>query len=270
MPSGKHPCENAVAFITINEQNYLLDASDNYLSFDMLPFKALNGYGRVLDFENGSYWFTTTPKINTFERIGAALIMNEDGTLTGDLKKTYNGYLSKYKRELINEKSEENYLIYLENKTEKLEILSYTNEEFDNHEIPFKENFEIEIDLTETIGNSIYLNPFIEKYTKNPFQLEQRNYPVNFGFKINEIYIAQIDIPSDFIIRSIPKNIAFKLPNKGGMFIANFKNEDNKITVLTKIQLNYTIYDKENYQYLKEFFNQIIKAQNSLITLKKG
>ncbi len=255
--------------LTINDQTYLLDASDDYLSFDMLPFKALNSYGRVLDFENGSYWFSTTPKIKTFEKISAKLKMNEDGTLIGNVKETYNGYFSKFKKELIKDKSEEEYLIYLENKNKNLEIISYTNEELDNHENPFIENFEIEIQAAESIGNNFYLNPFIEKYTKNPFQLKQRNYPVNFGFKISEHYTVQIDIPSNFIIKTIPKNIAFTLPNNGGLFIANFKQEENKITVFTKIKLNQTIYKTNDYQYLKEFFNEIIKTQNSLITLEK-
>ena len=131
-------------------------------------------------------------------------------------------------------------------------------------------NFEIEFEAAESIGNNIYLNPFIERYSKNPFQLNQRNYPVNFGFKINETYQAKIIIPDSYIIKSIPENIAFKLPNNGGSFIANFKQSANDIQIYTKINLNRTIYKVENYQYLKEFFNQIIKTQNSLITIEKS
>ncbi len=272
-PTKKHPVMTdfnyLVAHISIDNQTYLLDASDNYLSFDMLPFQALNSYGRVLDFEKGSYWFSTLPKVNTYERISAKFIMHEDGSLSGNVKEINNGYFSKYKRELIDEKNEDEYLIYLENKKENLEILSYSNEELENYENPLIENFNIEINTADSMGDNIYLNPFIEKYYKNPFQLEQRNYPVNFGFKMQEFYMVEISIPESFNIKKIPKNNIFKLPNNGGLFITKFKKEKNKITVFTKIQLNQTIYETKDYQSLKEFFNQIIKAQNSLVIIEK-
>ncbi len=270
-PTKVHPVMTdfnyLAAHITINNHTYLLDASDKYLSFDMLPFKALNSYGRVLDFKNESYWFSLSPEIKSFKRVSAKLTMNEEGLLVGNVKEINNGYFSKFKRELI--KNEEDYLTYLENENENFEILSYNNKNLNKLENSLEENFEIEIKSAEFIGNKIYLNPFIEKYTKNPFQLNQRNYPINFGFKINTLYRIQIDIPNDYIIKTIPKNIAFKLPNNGGSFITNFKKENHKIFIYSKINLNQTIYKTSEYQYLKEFYNQIIKTQNSLITLEK-
>ncbi len=272
-PTKRHPVMTdfnyLAAHITINNQYLLLDASDDFLSFNMLPFQALNSYGRVLDFDNGSYWFSTEPKVKTYERIKATLSMNDDGTLIGNVQETNNGYFSKFKRELIHGKSEEKYLIDLENKNENLEILSYTNEELDKPENPLVENFEVEITATESIGNTIYLDPFIEKYVENPFQLKQRNYPVNFGYKIKELYMAKINIPKNYIIKTIPESTAFKLPDNGGLFVANFNKKENEITIITRIQLNKTIYKTDKYEKLKEFFNQIIKTQNSLITLEK-
>jgi len=272
-PTKLHPVMTdfnyLAAHITINNSSFLLDASDDFLSFNMLPFHALNSYGRVLDFENGSYWFSLEPKVKTYERIKANLTLNDNGTLIGNVQETNNGYFSKIKRELIHHKSEEKYLIDLEDENEKLEILSYTNKELEKLENPLVENFEVEISATESVGNTIYLNPFISKYIKNPFQLKQRNYPVNFGFKIKEIYLAKISIPKNYIIKSVPKSTAYKIPGNGGLFTANFKKEENTITIITRIQLNKTIYKTDEYENLKEFFNQIIKTQNSLITLEK-
>ncbi|WP_298533567.1 DUF3857 domain-containing protein [uncultured Algibacter sp.] len=42
--------------VTINEKIYILDATDQYLSFGTIPFRCLNQYGRLLDFKNGSKW----------------------------------------------------------------------------------------------------------------------------------------------------------------------------------------------------------------------
>ena len=37
---------------TIDDKTYLLDATDNYLSFGEIPFRCLNSYGRLMDFKN--------------------------------------------------------------------------------------------------------------------------------------------------------------------------------------------------------------------------
>ncbi|MDH3323163.1 MAG: DUF3857 domain-containing protein, partial [Flavobacteriaceae bacterium] len=221
-PTKLHPVMTdfnyLVAHITIDDQTFILDASDKYLAFDMLPFKALNSYGRVLDFKNGSYWFSILPKINTYNRVSTLMRMDEEGTLTGKAKETTNGYFAKFKREKIRSNSEASYLSELENENQNLKILAYHNEKIDELNAPLVENFEIEQEAAELIGNKIYLNPFIKKYDKNPFQLEQRNYPVNFGYKFQEQYMASIEIPDNFIIKNVPKNIAYTLPNDGGTY----------------------------------------------------
>ena len=62
---------------TIDGKDYFLDATEPYLSFGELPFRALNQYGRLMDLEDGSYWedieikdYSTrlhTIQINSFE-----------------------------------------------------------------------------------------------------------------------------------------------------------------------------------------------------------
>jgi len=273
LPTKLHPVitdfNYLAALITIDDKNYLLDASDNNLSFNMLPFKALNSYGRVLDFKNGSYWLSTLPSINTLSSTDAILAMNEYGELKGNIKEINSGYYSKKKRDFIKEEGEEEYLSNREHSSSNLEIISYTNENIDNLENNFIENFKIESETESPIGKTIYLSPFIKKYTKNPFQLKQRLYPVNFGYKWNITYKIKILIPENLIVKTIPKDAVYQLPNNGGLFIASFKNKENEIVVYTKIKLNRSLYKTDDYQYIKELFNQIIKTQNSLIVLEE-
>ncbi len=71
----------------------------------------------------------------------------------------------------------------------------------------------IEFDDYESVGNMIYFNLLLNRLKSNPLQLEERTYPVDFGYKRK--------------------------------------------------------YAPQEYFYLKEFYSQIIKTQNSLITLEK-
>jgi len=273
-PTKVHPVMTdfnyEVVYVTIDNNEYLLDATDDFLPFGLLPFKALNKYGRVLDFEKGSYWFNIPSSSVTYRRKKLLLTLNEEGNLKGTVNETNNGYFAKSKRELIYAKKEEKYLATLENENQNLVINSYTNENLNDLDQPFEEEFEVEINASESIGSKIYINPFVDKYTENPFKLEQRNYPIDFGYKWKDTYLIKIEIPENYIVKSVPENVSFQLPDNGGSFVAKFTLKDNTVSIISRIILNKKFYTTNEYQNLKEFYNQIIKTQNSLITLEKN
>jgi len=115
----------------------------------------------------------------------------------------------------------------------------------------------------------IYFNPFIDKIKNNPFLLNERTYPIDFGFKKKLSYIVKINTPNNYKIISVPESVRLSIPNKGGVFLCNTTVKDNEITIFLQYSLNKTIYSPQEYPYLKEFYHQIIKSQNSLITLEK-
>lgn len=76
LPKKTHPVMNdfnyLVAKVDIGGESYLLDATDKKLPFGMLPYRCLNYYGRVMDFDNESYWYDIVP-----ESINAKIIRAE-------------------------------------------------------------------------------------------------------------------------------------------------------------------------------------------------
>ncbi len=272
-PTKVHPVMTdfnyVAAYVSIDNKAYLLDATDDFSPFGLLPFKVLNKYGRVLDFDKGSYWFNIPSNSSTYRRKKLLLTLNDDGNLTGTVNEINNGYFAKNKRELIYAKKEDKYLTNLENNNQNLVINSYKSENLDNLNQPFEEDFKVEINALETIGNNIYINPFVDKYSENPFKLEQRNYPVDFGYKWKDTYLIKIEIPVNYVVKSVPKNVSFQLPDNGGSFVTKYTLKDNTVSIMSRILINKKFYPTSEYQNLKEFYNQIIKTQNSLITLEK-
>tara|TARA_R110002049_G_scaffold38978_1_gene120324 strand:+ start:11274 stop:12680 length:1407 start_codon:yes stop_codon:yes gene_type:complete len=69
---------------TIDNKTYLLDATDPFLSFGQIPFRCLNGYGRLLDFKNGSEWMDINP--NELSTVQYKILLNlddENETISG-------------------------------------------------------------------------------------------------------------------------------------------------------------------------------------------
>ncbi|MDH5413415.1 MAG: DUF3857 domain-containing protein [Flavobacteriaceae bacterium] len=273
LPTQLHPVISdfnyALAKISINEKNYLLDATDKLLPFGMIPFKALNAYGRVMNFEEGSYWIDLKPIKNNLSRLTLNLKLNDDGNFEGQMHKSFNGYKAIEKREEILTSSEEDYLSDIENLDSKFVISSYQNFNLQDINEPFKELFDITIE-SNLNENVILLNPFINsKITTNPFKLNERTYPVDFGYPRAFQYSIQLEIPQNYMIKYLPENVAIQLPNNGGSYIFNIEQIGNKIKMHSRFSISKSYFIPEEYPYLKEFYNQIIKTQKSLITLEK-
>lgn len=272
-PTKKHPVitdfNYLLAQVTINEKVFLLDASDKYMRFGQTPFKTLNDQGRVLDFKQSSYWYTTSPKIKSQEIRIFDLELNLEGLITGHVTINSDGYEASSKRKRITELSPKDYVAYLEGPDSEMVVENYKNERLTDLDSVLIERFDIEIDLEQPLGQQTYFNPMVIKYASNPFQLEERNYPVNFGYKIDDITKIKIKIPKGYNIHNLPKPTLIKLPNKGGSYVANYHKKDGELLIFTHLKLNYTIYKAEKHQLLKELFKEIIKTSNSLISLEK-
>ena len=285
LPTKQHPVitgfNYSIAHVKINEKEYLLDATDKLQPFGMIPYRALNGYGRVMDFKKGSYWIDIKAPKNNQVRVTLNLKINDERNFEGLLHKSYSGYRALSKRKSLKNVSEEKYLDDIESTDDKLTINSYKNTNLNTIEKPFTELFDVTIenedDLNTTIqktgentGSILILNPFItSRITKNPFQLKERSYPVDFGYPRTFQYTLLLKIPEQYKVKSLPDNVAFKLPNGGGVYFFNIEEKNNQINMISRYVINRAYFVPQEYPYLKEFYNQIIKTQNSLITLEK-
>ena len=276
LPTKAHPIMSdfnyAIAKLNIGTESYLLDATNKEMPFGMLPFRILNGYGRVMNFKKGSYWHTINPKKNNLTNTTLNLKLNAKGNFQGAMHQSYNGYKAINKRKEIINLEEDDYLTKIEDAyvgDADLVVNSYNNTNLDSIDKPLKELFDITID-SELNGKYLLISPFIaDKTSSNPFKLKERTYPVDFGYPSTYQYILKLEIPEAYKVKELPKKAGFSLPNNGGTYIFNIEQKNNEVTLISRITLKRSFYLPQEYPYLKEFYNQIIKTQKSLITLEK-
>lgn len=253
--------------VKINGEDFFLDTTNKTIPFSLLPFECLNGEGRVFDFKKGSYWQVLRPKLKSGKSTKVAFVL-KDGKLEGDINISREGYDAKFKRDELKTKNEELYLEEMESDYLNLEIDDYANEGLTDLGVPLKESIHISIDLEN--ANTIRINPFIIDQLKiNPFKLNKRLYPVDFGYERAERYLFYLTVPKGYKVKSLPKNIAVRLPNKGGSMVFSVMNKENALTLLYKFNLTKSVYASSEYNYLKEFYNKSIKIQDTFIELEK-
>ncbi len=256
--------------LTINEEEYLLDATDKFIPFGILPFRALNLRSRVMDFKEGSYWQTIVPYSKNVSYISAQLKM-EDDYLIGEVSEISTGYKAIYKRKEKSNKSESEYLISKEEQIPELEVNDFSLENLSELDQPLKEKYTIEYGL-ESISNKIYLNPFflINQLKENPFKSEERNFPVNIGYPISNTYILSIDLNNEYEVEQLPKNKAIALAGDVGDCKVLYSSKNGKVNLRFVFKLTDSHFKTEEYQNLKEFYNQVVKViTKDAIVLKK-
>ncbi|WP_299161099.1 DUF3857 domain-containing protein [uncultured Tenacibaculum sp.] len=274
IPTKLHPVINDFNYllvkVIINNKTYFLDATNKKLPFGLVQYIALNGDGRVMDFKKGSYWETIKLSKKTYRTTKALLSFNQKNELSGTLTVSSNGYFAKNNREEISETNKDDYIENFESKHSNIEVDNLTFKSKEQNNKALHQIYTITFD-DFNLGNKIKINPFlIDRYVKNPFKLNNRDYPIDYGHPRSYTYILSLKLPNGYNLKHLPKNKALALPNKGGQYILSFKNLNNTINIYSKLNINKKIYTNEEYHHLKEFYNQIIKTQDVFIEIEKA
>nr|WP_321230452.1 hypothetical protein [uncultured Psychroserpens sp.] len=254
--------------VTIDDKKYMLDATDDYLSFGQLPFRCLNQYGRLLDFKEGGSWVAIDADKSSYKKYRVSLEIDENEHITGNIRSNTTGYHALAVKQSYFENHESHLNKYV-NTYPSTEFLNYKAINPQKNEPDFTETFEIK-QPTELIGDKIYINPFIlTSFDKNPLKLQERNYPIDFGYK--DAYLFSVELKTEnYDVISIPKTISLSLPNNKGTLVYNTNINKDTVTLFFKYSFKEAIYDSAYYESLKEFFSTIVNIQkNSLIVLKK-
>ena len=254
---------------TIEGKTYLLDAVDDYLDFGQIPFRCLNQYGRLLDFKAGSSWLPINANVMSKKLFKVELDFDDNETLNGTIESRKTEYHAISTKKVYHDDNDSLIKQYRD-KYPNLIINDHNVATKEKTSPKFEETFSVNVE-TETIGDNIYLNPFVLKFlTKNPFKLQERTYPIDFGYKESYLYTLKVNLNGKYDVMEIPKNISLKLPDNSGTLLLNTICENETITLHFKTNLYESIYPPNYYNYLKSFFATIVETQtNTLIVLKK-
>jgi hypothetical protein len=261
-----------VARVTIGGKAYMLDATDPLLSFGTLPLRCLNDQGRAFSLDKPSYWVDMVTRQRESTTYNCDLTLQDDGKLKGTISRYSSGYSSYLKRKEIKKfNSIDEYVEHVGEELPKIKIFKSNIINVDSLESVIGETYDVEIKPTETGGTSgIRLSPFmLDQLASNPFKLNHRDYPVDWGMPSDDRYIVTIHLPEKYKLDNPPQPLSITLPNQGGKFLSDFQMDGNVITYSYVTQINKPIFSPEEYPYLKELFNKIIIAEKSELVFKK-
>jgi len=254
--------------VMVDNQYYLLDATQKFLGFGKLSPELYNTSARVID----AYpeLVSLSPDSLKESEMTAMFIMNDsDHNLTASVSHTRGALASLELREKLSKQSQESY--FKEMKTAFTGDIEMINESIDSLRA-LNNPVKIKYDLKMNLGNDdmIYFNPMLaEQEKENPFTAAERFYPVEMPYCKDETYILNMQIPEGYTVDELPKSARVKLNESEGMFEYIIAKNGDNIQMRSRLKLEKAIYGPEDYQTLRDFYAFVVKKEAEQIVFKK-
>jgi hypothetical protein len=256
-----------LAHLNLNGKVYLLDATDDFLPFGMIPERCLNGKGRVLA-DGGSFWLDlkASDKDKTVSIL--TLTMDAAGKISGNIQSSYIGYAAaSQRRTLFGNASEKEYIDKLAQPLGG-EVGKFEIQNADNVDRPLVVRIDFSTDAGDGSGYKLF-NPFlVSRHTQNPFRSSERLYPVDFGVPLEETVILNLSYPDAFALAEMPPKAALVLPDKGARFVFDISDQPGRIMMNSVLSVAKPLFSSDEYHHLKELYNRVIAIQQTDLVFK--
>lgn len=260
-----------VAYVKIRDKGVLLDATNKYSAPNILPYRALNWQGRIIAEGGGSTLIDLYPNEKSENNITMMATLDENGNIEGDYRSLKTNHRALSFREEYIGVDEDDFLEKLENKYGGLEISDYTVKNENDLSEPIQESYKfVKESQADIIGDKLYFSPmFFLSTDENPFKLEKREYPVDFGYPSSVSFRVIINLPEGYKIDSMPEPGVFMMPDNLGLFRYNISGNDKMIQLSVESEMNQSIITPLYYDALKAYFSQLVEKENEQIVLTR-
>ena len=260
-----------IAAVETPNGNILLDATDKFSTPNVLPFRTLNWFGRLIRKDGTSEEVDLMPKKLSNDIVFMNYNIDSEGKVTGKTRRQCSDYNAMITRNNVSSLKEDEYLEKLENDNNKIEISEYTRTNEKDILLPIIETYSFTgNNLCELIGGKIYVSPMLFfTNNKNPFTQEVREYPVDFGFPYADKYNITIQIPDGFTVETLPAPAILTMEDNLGTFKFNIAVNENTLQLSIVHQINEAIVSTEKYEMLKEYYRGMIAKETEKIVLKR-
>lgn len=259
-----------VANVTIEGENYLMDATDPLRPFNMLPYECLNMTGWQISLNDSRFMNLRNSEKNT-KKISMDLTISSDGEIQGSYMRRVDGYPAYNIRRQLKIEGHEGYASMMKANYSEVNISDFIVNNIAEPDSAIVENFSIRMnEKAYQAGSRLILNPYLSFSAKtNPFIMPEREFPVDFGCPQNEEFTLSLRVPSGYSIEEIPAKVKYSVGvnDCSYQFSCDFKGDE--IFIRSSMQINKTVFTPLEYESLRDFYAKMLESQSRMIVLKK-
>lgn len=257
-----------LALVNIDGKNYFVDATDSYRPYDLLPIKVLNVRGLVIK-EGPPEWVTITSDKVIGEKSLTSITVDEDGSVSAVIEVQYSDYRSLSIKQNLENKTD----LDLVKELLDVDALGFT---VDSLKVLGKDDvnkpIRLQVNLSSSTysqvgGDLIYLNPFIIKtISENPFKSTKRKFPVDYSYLRSKTTVCIVNLPVGYELKEVINDKKTNV-RKSIIFSKTAGVNENRVQLISKLDINEQTIKPEFYEQLRSFYNQIINSESELLVI---
>ena len=260
-----------IAAVISKDDTLLLDATETHCPYYLLPFRALNGQGQVMD-KKSSGWINLQPSKKDKEMVIYTLAI-DSLKMEGKLTYSRGDYAAlNFRNDYEEFNSDEAYLDHFKEGRQGLKIIAHRIDNLDSLYEPVNEEFDVLINnASSNLNGELLVMPLLfDQEKENPFNTVERKYPVDFGYAWDRTIIANYTIPQGYMVSNLPSNMAIKLHGNSASFVCLSTVSGANITLKYKLNINKCVFEPAEYADLREFFGKVVTKEAEPIVLKRN
>ena len=252
--------------IEVENETYLLDASDNKTGFGFLPPGCYNGNAMVIAQPPSEINLSSDSLYET--SLTSVFLTNEITGISGSFNTVFGAVESYNLRNKLTASSRDEYLKEASNKIAlDINISDATIDSLVLLQYPVSVQYNMNFNFN---GDLVYFNPmFADAVTENPFHAANRFFPVEMPYCMDKTYILSMEIPKGYDVDELPKPARLTLNENEGMFEYIIEQGNGRIQLRCRIKLTKANFNTEDYETLRNFFAIVVEKESERIVFKK-
>ena len=249
----------------------LLDATEPLLPATALPPRCLNKIGHSVVAGEGR-WVNLAPGQQYLHYQEVKMTLDAQGGVSSQAREDFSGYAGLSAREKLAELGEKKFAAELADQHPSWEMPDYKLSGTTDLAQPLSVSYTLrQAADTKEIANELYIKPLATfGEGRNPFQADERSFPVDFGMLRQETTSLTLTLPPGYVAE-LPKPAALALPGHGGRYLYSASSPaPGTVQLLSRLTLDKAVYTAQEYHALRELYRQMLAKQAEALVIKKA
>lgn len=254
--------------VRLDDNYYLLDATQPDMGFGKIPVKCYNGSGRII----GDKPFLVQLASDSLKEssLTSVFLVNSDNGITGTVTSNEGYFASAGIRSKLRKVKEEDFFKEIKKSFNwEVELANSGVDSLKILEEPVSYHYDLNFSLND--DGLVYFTPIIGSalYKENPFRAAERFYPVEMPYCLDETYVLNMEVPKGYKVEELPKSTRVNLNETEGRYEYIVAASADRIQLRSRLVLNKATFMPDDYQTLRDFYTYVVKKQSEKIVFKK-
>jgi hypothetical protein len=249
---------------------YLLDACLENQPVNCPPYNILNREALLMKPGNID-WFLISDERPLFKQsINIICDINDEGFAEGEASVQYYNYAKQKALDTSEKKRTMSDEEFLNKKRIGVNILSSNKTKTEDEDDPLYETIIFKYEPQQTNNFFFYKPSFMFPPPENPFIADKRNTDIDFGYNQEITTAFQLSFQSSFERGDLPKNIKIITPDSSFSYERVVIYSPGKINITTSFQTKKSLFIKDDYESIKDFFKKVqVLSQEEIALIKR-